>query len=475
MAGFVSSLFSWYPGKTKVTFTHSEEPLLLPTKAGPKRAFPELLKGTTPPCSLNPFLFNGHLQTAWTSVKSPAPQIHYKRRIFEQNDPAFAGHFAVDFVVAPPPFGSNRDQDGLTEAKGLKEDPMGVGHTRLTPRTTYFTDEEFANIGSKDTKPMLITLHGLSGGSHEVYLRHVLAPLVAQVATKEQAASGDDHGLSGGEWEALVINSRGCAGSKITSSILYNARATWDIRQIVKWCRETWPNRPLFAIGYSLGANILINYLGEEGENCLLNAAAVVSNPWNLEVSNLALQRTYVGVEIYSKTMGRHMRDLVEMHREAILKNKSLSEKRILQVKYLYEFDREVQCATWGYPTENAYYRDASSADSVLAIRIPVMALHAVDDPIAVDEAVPYEEIRKTPYVVMVATSGGGHLGWFELGGGRWHAKPIVNYLNAMAQEIEFSKLEHPQPPRQGPHGGHKTPFMYDPMRRKAHRPDDPQ
>lgn len=157
----------------------------------------------------------------------------------------------------------------------------------------------------------------------------------------------------------------------------------------------------------------------------MLNAAAVVSNPWNLEVSNLALQRTYVGVEIYSKTMGRHMRDLVEMHREAILKNKSLSEKRILQVKYLYEFDREVQCATWGYPTENAYYRDASSADSVLAIRIPVMALHAVDDPIAVDEAVPYEEIRKTPYVVMVATSGGGHLGWFELGGGRWHAKPV--------------------------------------------------
>lgn len=142
-------------------------------------------------------------------------------------------------------------------------------------------------------------------------------------------------------------------------------------------------------------------------------------------MSNLALQRTYVGVEIYSKTMGRHMRDLVEMHREAILKNKSLSEKRILQVKYLYEFDREVQCATWGYPTENAYYRDASSADSVLAIRIPVMALHAVDDPIAVDEAVPYEEIRKTPYVVMVATSGGGHLGWFELGGGRWHAKPV--------------------------------------------------
>ncbi len=92
-----------------------------------------------------------------------------------------------------------------------------------------------------DTKPMLVTLHGLSGGSHEIYLRHVLKPIV-------------DAG-----WEACVVNSRGCAKSKITTGILYNARATWDVRQVVKWLRKTFPNRPLFGIGYSLGANILVN------------------------------------------------------------------------------------------------------------------------------------------------------------------------------------------------------------------------
>jgi predicted alpha/beta-fold hydrolase len=103
-------------------------------------------------------------------------------------------------------------------------------------------------VGSHDTKPMLITLHGLSGGSHEIYLRHVLQPLVEQ----------QSHGNNGG-WEAIVVNSRGCAMSKITTGILYNARATWDLRQTVKWCREMYPNRPLYAIGYSLGANILTN------------------------------------------------------------------------------------------------------------------------------------------------------------------------------------------------------------------------
>jgi len=239
--------FSYYPGKQSLTFTSSSDPLILQSKSGPARALPELCKDVTPDCYLNPFLFNGHLQTAWTALKHDGPPIHYKRRIFEAEDPAFAGHFAVDFVVQP----GDSSKEG---EEGLREDPTGNGHRSLPPRTTYFSNKEFEYLPSEDTKPLLITLHGLSGGSFEVYLRHVLAPLVAQTT-----AGGEAGGLSGGDWEALVVNSRGCAGSLITSSILYNARATWDVHQIVKWCRKTWPKRPLFGIGYSLGANILTN------------------------------------------------------------------------------------------------------------------------------------------------------------------------------------------------------------------------
>jgi predicted alpha/beta-fold hydrolase len=90
---------------------------------------------------------------------------------------------------------------------------------------------------------MLIVLHGLSGGSHEVYLRHAVGPLV----------------LGEGNWEACVVNSRGCANSQVTSGVLFNGRATWDVRQVVEWARETFPNRPLFGLGFSLGANIITN------------------------------------------------------------------------------------------------------------------------------------------------------------------------------------------------------------------------
>jgi uncharacterized protein len=78
------------------------------------------------------------------------------------------------------------------------------------------------------------------------------------------------------------------------------------------------------------------------------------------------------------------MRELIARHKDAIIKYTNLDFDRIQNITYLYEFDREVQCATWGYPTEDAYYRDASSSDAVLAIRIPFLAISAKDDPVSV-------------------------------------------------------------------------------------------
>jgi len=169
--------------------------------------------------------------------------------------------------------------------------------------------------------------------------------------------------------------------------------------------------------------------------------------------------------------MGDHMHKLFETHKDQILQNKSLDLDRIRKTRYLHEFDREIQCPTWGYPTEGAYYRDASSVDSLLAVRVPLLAIHAEDDPISANEAVPYQEIKQNPYVVMCATSGGGHLGWYEWGGGRWHARAIVPFLNAMANEIDFDKTEPPKIKQQGPHGGHQSPFVFEAMRRTCHIP----
>ena len=169
--GIMSRVF----GIAKTEFFAGRKSISLKTKDGETTTLLDLCRNVLPPCRLNPFLFNGHLQTMWTVLKSQVVPIYYKRHIFEQQDPVFPGSFAVDFVVKP------FDDSSNTVAKSTK----------------MYTEDEFANIGSDDSKPMIVALHGLSGGSHELYLRHVLAPLVSEE----------------GGFEGCVVNSRGCAGT----------------------------------------------------------------------------------------------------------------------------------------------------------------------------------------------------------------------------------------------------------------------
>lgn len=211
-------------GRTRMVFSQSDKAITLCTKDGSKITLDKLCKSVTPPCNLSLLLFNGHLQTFWSVAKLKGLPVIYKRKIFEADDERYAGSFTVDFVVHEP----SAIDDELPE------------------RTTYYSTSELEDLekGSLDRKPMLVTLHGLSGGSHELYLREVLGPMTAEKS-----------------WEACVVNSRGCAMSNITTPVLFNARATWDVRQLISWLQEKYPNRPLFSVGYSLGANILTNVI----------------------------------------------------------------------------------------------------------------------------------------------------------------------------------------------------------------------
>lgn len=77
------------------------------------------------------------------------------------------------------------------------------------------------------------------------------------------------------------------------------------------------------------------------------------------------------------------MRKLADTHAEEIRKYTDFDLEKIEKMTYLWEFDREVQTKAWGYPTENAYYRDASSVDLVMGIRIPYLAINSTDDPVS--------------------------------------------------------------------------------------------
>jgi predicted alpha/beta-fold hydrolase len=182
--------------------------------------------------------------------------------------------------------------------------------------------------------------------------------------------------------------------------------------------------------------------VAEEGSRCQFKAAIACSSPYNLELSSKLLQNSFVGREVYLRVMGTALKTLVRTHKKELEEYSTLDLEAIDRTTYLTEFDREVQCPSWGYPSVYAYYRDASSSDAILAIRIPFLAIHATDDPIAVKEAIPYDEFRTNPNTVLVTTSLGGHLCWFETGGTRWHSRAVPNFLNYFAFELDLDDIE---------------------------------
>jgi len=79
-----------------------------------------------------------------------------------------------------------------------------------------------------------------------------------------------------------------------------------------------------------------------------------------------------------------------ESHEEEITAQiPAIDVAKLKSSKYLHEFDRYVQCPTWGWPTEGAYYRDASCIDAVLDVRVPLLGVHAKDDPVCLSNLRP--------------------------------------------------------------------------------------
>ncbi|MBW0476967.1 hypothetical protein O181_016682 [Austropuccinia psidii MF-1] len=328
------------------------------------------------------WLFSGHLQTIYSAFGdfSKIDEIDYQRKLIKLPD---GGQLALD----------------------------------LTPPDRFST--------FNDSTPVLIVLHGLTGGSHESYVRSVLSPLINRLG-----------------WRAVVANFRGCAGSKLTSQILYNAGATEDLRVAIRFLKQTvCPQTPLHAIGFSLGANVLAKYLGEVGEDCPISSAVVVGNPWDLYAGHCFLESNWIK-RIYSRALASNLRSMFSQHLNifktpsgpidlhALISNPSQS---------LYEFDSIVTRVLGNYPSTEAYYKSQSSIRFAGNIRIPLLSINALDDPIVTIDAVPIESVLENPYLVILISSHGGHLGWFE---GLWKptrmiSRPILEWFQAMDLVLE--------------------------------------
>lgn len=310
------------------------------------------LPDLTTPYRPYPGLGNRHVETIYAAFFRKRPPVRFWRELLRMAD---GGTVALDWP------------EGGADAEQWEE---------LPPRA-----------------PHLILLPGLTGGSDDGYVRHLLV-------RARKAGFG-----------VVVFNSRGCADSPVTSPQFYSASFTEDLRQVVRRVGELKPGSRLYAAGWSLGANILVRYLGQEGSAAPLAGAASLCNPFDLVLSD---QLFHVGFNnIYDKALARQLRKIYAKH-EALFENIG-GEYNLPMAKKcqsVRQFDEGLTRVSFGYKTVDDYYYDASSCRTIKNVQVPLLCIQAEDDPIAPISGTPFADIEANPNCLLVVTPFGGHLGW---------------------------------------------------------------
>ncbi|PIA41004.1 hypothetical protein AQUCO_02300049v1 [Aquilegia coerulea] len=307
---------------------------------------------------VTPWLASPHLQTSFLNFLGRPPKFTYKRQLFLTPD---SGTIAFDWLM-----------------------PSEV--------TRSFSHRSNA-ISKEDTTPIVVVIPGLMSDSDSPYIKHLAFDI---------ARSG---------WNVVVSNHRGLGGVSLTSDWFYNAGWTEDVRVVVDYLHREYPKAPLFAVGTSIGANVLVKYLGEEGDNTHLAGAAAICSPWDLLVcdrfiNRRLVQRFYgraitIGLQIYARTHKSIYSRLVDW--EGIQKSRSVR-----------DFDKNATCILGKYETADTYYRNCSSAGYVKNVAVPLLCISALDDPVCTREAIPWDECRANKNIVLATTPHGGHLAFFE-------------------------------------------------------------
>ncbi|RDB26320.1 hypothetical protein Hypma_006635 [Hypsizygus marmoreus] len=290
---------------------------------------------------------------------------------------------------------------------------------------------------AEDT-PIIVVQHGLTGGSHEAYLRAILRPACTSI---------EEGGLG---YRAVVVTFRGCAGVPLTSPKLYTAGHTDDLRQALIYISHKYPNAPLLGLGFSLGANVMTRYVAEEGHRSRLSSACVLSCPWNMEQNGHSLVSTFLGKNIWARGMGTNLLKIVKLHQETLRTDAEhpiaqvLPSTLALRYPTLPEFDSTFTknagdvAHPFPFSTVDEYYRWASTDHVIEDIRVPFLAINAEDDPVV---TICPMDGKGNPYVAMVLTKAGGHLGWFKAGSTsegteRWTTKPALEWFKLMGEGV---------------------------------------
>ncbi|KAF4323480.1 hypothetical protein BBO99_00001336 [Phytophthora kernoviae] len=360
-------------------------------------------------------LFNGHLQTIRFAYDESGPLIDYKRQLLDLPD---GGVVSLDWALLPGQKSALAAEDSVSTTNAISMSWIeGVDPTRRT----------------------VILLPGLTGGSPEVYIRRTIARL---------------HELG---WQCVVLNARGCANTPVRTAQLFCSAYTDDLRFVLQQLGKKYKfaQEAFVGVGFSMGSNVLVKYLGEEGDRTPLTGAISVGNPFDLAKCSANFGGSLFNRLTYDKALNRNLRELFFNKCNAAVQFEGypgVDLQAVKDTRTVRDFDDTLTKFVFKYDTVDDYYNDAGSVKKLRTVQVPLLCINAEDDPISISSALPTDsEVEASPNVILCTTKSGGHLAFYESSlksdendkaGERDASMWTVNPIAEFAEAVRLSKLE---------------------------------
>ena len=265
------------------------------------------------------------------------------------------------------------------------------------------------------TTPRLLLLHGLEGTIRSNYLRGTLA---------QARARG---------WSADVLIFRSCGAEMNRQRRMYHSGETSDLDLVVQRLTHEHPGQPLVLAGFSLGGNVLLKWLGEQGADLpvQVRAAAAVSVPFDLERGARQIENGFSRLYTW-----HFLRSLKVKARAKLVRFPGLFDVSTLEhAQTLYAFDDAVTAPVHGFRDAHDYYSRSSSLRYLSAVRIPTLLLSASDDPFLPVDICNCVAIlaRENSFLEAELWPRGGHVGfvsgWFPFDQHYYAEERVVEFL----------------------------------------------
>lgn len=248
----------------------------------------------------------------------------------------------------------------------------------------------WSNAGLPDSAPLIIILHGLSGSVNSSYVARFMK-------------SFNQHG-----WRAVVMHFRGAGKELNRLPRAYHSGDTADLDFIVTMLDQREPETKKAVAGVSLGGNVLLKWLGEQGPQAKITTAVAVSVPFVL--NKLADKMNTGFARLYQRRLLKQLKALFA-RKMSQLENPPAPVKNAAACDSFWTFDHQVTAPLHGFSSAKAYYQASSSRQYIKKIETPTLIIHSKDDPFMTAEVIP-SALELAESVTLELSDKGGHVGF---------------------------------------------------------------